>query len=68
MTDLQIEGTKPLHWRGRIPASKWIGAALSAEQTESFDREHLVLLNQIDPAKFFIRHRIRIHIFEPKGS
>jgi hypothetical protein len=36
-------------WRGRIRASKWIGAALSAEQTESFDREHQVLLNRIAP-------------------
>jgi hypothetical protein len=27
-------------WRGRIRASKWIGAALPAEKVAAFDREH----------------------------
>ena len=55
-------------WRGRMRASKWIGAALSPEQTEAFDREHKALLERIAPAQFNIRHRIRIQIFELKRS
>ena len=51
-------------WRGRIRACRWIGAALSGKQTEAFDREHAVLLEQIAPAKFVIPHRITMRIFE----
>lgn len=52
-------------WRGRIRACRWVGPALSAEQTEAFDREHAVLLERIAPARFSIPHRITIRIFEP---
>ena len=55
-------------WRGRIRACRWIGAALTSEQTEAFDREHQALLERIAPAKFSISHRMRIHIFQPKRS
>ena len=55
-------------WRGRIRACKWIGAALSAEATERFDREHRELLERIAPAQFNICHRVRIQIFEVKQS
>ncbi|HLX95897.1 MAG TPA: class I SAM-dependent methyltransferase, partial [Verrucomicrobiae bacterium] len=55
-------------WRGRIRACKWIGAALSPEQTEAFDREHQILLEGIAPVQFDIRHRIRIQIFQLKQS
>ena len=53
-------------WRGRIRASKWIGAALTPEQTVAFDREHQALLNRIAPPAFSIRHRIRLQLFQPK--
>jgi hypothetical protein len=55
-------------WRGRIRAYRWIGAALTAEQTEAFDREHQALLERIASGKFGIPHRIRIQIFQPKRS
>jgi SAM-dependent methyltransferase len=55
-------------WRGRLRASKWIGAALSKGQIEAFDHEHKALLERIAPAKFRIRHRIRIQIFEPQKA
>ena len=55
-------------WRGRMRATKWIGAALPARQTAAFDREHQELLERIAPAQFSIRHRIRIQIFEPNPS
>ena len=57
-----------ISWRGRIRACRWIGAALTAAQTEAFDREHQALLERIAPPKFGIPHRIRIQIFQPKRS
>jgi SAM-dependent methyltransferase len=50
-------------WRGRIRACRWIGAALTREQTEAFDGEHAALLEQIAPARFDIPHRITIRVF-----
>jgi SAM-dependent methyltransferase len=51
-------------WRGRIRASKWIGAALDAEATAAFDREHALALEAWEePLR--IPHAIRIHLFEP---
>lgn len=54
-------------WRGRIRASKWIGASLSKEKTDAFDREHQALLERIAPVKFVIPHQVRIQIFELKN-
>jgi len=54
-------------WRGRMRATKWIGAALPAPQLEAFDREHTNLLDQIAPENFKIRHQIRIQILEPEN-
>jgi SAM-dependent methyltransferase len=51
-------------WRGRIRASKWIGAALPAPQVEVFDQEHHRLL-EAEPEVLEIQHRIRLQIFEP---
>ena len=53
-------------WRGRLRASRYIGATLSPDQTAAFDRAHQELLDRIAPDQFNIRHRIRIQIFEPK--
>ncbi|HTV43435.1 MAG TPA: class I SAM-dependent methyltransferase [Candidatus Sulfotelmatobacter sp.] len=50
-------------WRGRIRACRWIGPALTREQTEAFDREHAALLERIAPARFAIPHKITIRIF-----
>jgi SAM-dependent methyltransferase len=52
-------------WRGRIRACRGIGATLSAQQIEAFDREHEVLLNTIAPESFSVLHWIDAHIFEP---
>ncbi|HEX9078199.1 MAG TPA: class I SAM-dependent methyltransferase [Desulfuromonadaceae bacterium] len=51
-------------WRGRIRASKWIGAALPREEADSFDRELAGILERIAPERFEIAHNIRIRIFE----
>ena len=53
-------------WRGRIRASRGIGASLPAGEVERFDREHAALLERAAPENFSILHRIDMHFFEPK--
>jgi len=52
-------------WRGRIRACRGIGATLSPEQVESFDRDHDALLQRIAPEHFSVLHRIDAHILRP---
>jgi len=54
-------------WRGRIRASKWIGAALDAREVESFDLEHDALLRALAPERFPIPHRITLHVLDAKA-
>lgn len=54
-------------WRGRIRASRGVGAILSREKTEEFDGELEKLLDQIGQDHFDIRHRITFYIFELKS-
>ena len=64
----EYEATLPFNresWRGRMRATKWIGAALPPEQVSAFDRDHAQLLERIAPPQFEIWHRIRIQIFAP---
>jgi len=55
-------------WRGRIRASRGIGALLSREKTEEFDREHKKLLDDIGKDRFDITHRITFYIFQLKSN
>lgn len=49
-------------WRGRIRACRGIGAALSSEAVEKFDKEHAALLDFITTNEFNITHRIDAHL------
>jgi SAM-dependent methyltransferase len=54
---------EPIHftrdtWRGRIRASRGVGAALSAGEVERFDEEHGRLLKDIAGERFTVLHRI----------
>ncbi len=49
-------------WRGRIRASRGIGASLSDEQVAAFDAEHDALLRDMAGDEFTILHRIDAHI------
>ena len=49
-------------WRGRIRASRGVGASLSPAQVEAFDNEHAALLDTIAPQSFVIKHRIDAHV------
>lgn len=53
-------------WRGRIRASKWIGAALPSDRVEAFDRELDAALEAYGDGPFAIPHRITLSVFEPK--
>jgi 2-polyprenyl-3-methyl-5-hydroxy-6-metoxy-1,4-benzoquinol methylase len=54
-------------WRGRIRASRNVGAILSREKTEEFDQELQKLLDAIGQDHFDIKHRITFYIFELKS-
>jgi ubiquinone/menaquinone biosynthesis C-methylase UbiE len=54
-------------WRGRIRASRGVGALLSPEKTEEFDQELQKLLDDIGEDYFDIEHRITFYIFELKS-
>lgn len=50
-------------WRGRIRASRGVGAALPPSEVEVFDAEHEVLLKTLVKDPFAVLHRIDAHIF-----
>jgi SAM-dependent methyltransferase len=50
-------------WRGRIRASKWIGAVLPPDQVKAFDQEHQALLDK-EPEELHLVHRIKLEIFQ----
>jgi hypothetical protein len=53
-------------WRGRIRACRGIGASLSAEDGERFDREHAALLQEIAAETFTVLHQIWLQVYEPR--
>ena len=55
-------------WRGRIRACRGVGATLSDDQIEAFDREHDALLRTITDGNFSVLHRIDAHLLRPGPS
>lgn len=53
-------------WRGRIRASRGIGASLAPDQIKSFDGELEALLKKITNETFAVKHRIDIHVMRAK--
>lgn len=53
-------------WAGRIRACRGVGATMTPEEVERFDKAHQALLSQIAPESFLILHRIDAHIFRFK--
>lgn len=51
-------------WRGRMRACRGVGATLTPDEVERFDREHAALLEEIAYPEFAIVHRIDAHVFE----
>jgi SAM-dependent methyltransferase len=53
-------------WRGRMRACRGVGATLSAEEIERYDREHAALLEGLVPERFTVLHRLDAHVLLPK--
>ena len=53
--DLKVSFTKE-SWHGRMKASRGVGASLSDEELDKWDREHRKLLNRIAPDQFEVLH------------
>ena len=53
-------------WRGRIRACRGVGASMTPEQVEVFDREHASLLACTVPEEFSVLHWIHAHILVPR--
>lgn len=54
-------------WRGRIRASRGIGASLSTEEVQTFDTAHQALLTKIVSESFTILHQITLEVYMLKG-
>lgn len=50
-------------WRGRMRAHRAIGAELSQDEVQAFDRDLTFLLENEFPEQFTVLHRIDAHIF-----
>ena len=53
-------------WNGRIKACRGIGASLSEDMIEKFDREHRNLLQEIAPEEFEILHYAALTVLRKK--
>lgn len=51
-------------WRGRMRAHRGVGASLTPEEVEAFDRDLDELLRSSTPEGFTVVHRIDAHAFE----
>jgi len=49
-------------WRGRVRASRGVGASLTPDEVDAFDQEHAALLATIAPPEFTVTHRVGAHI------
>ena len=60
--DVHVPFTKE-NWRGRVRASRGIGASLTEDEVNKFDKEHQALLDSITEDAFSIMHRVDVNIF-----
>jgi SAM-dependent methyltransferase len=61
--DLNIPFTRE-SWRGRIRATRGIGASLPPQQIARFDAEHETLLAGLAPATFAVKHRLEAQVLQ----
>ena len=64
--DLKVPFTKET-WHGRIKASRGIGASLSADELQKWDREHRDMLDRTAPEEFEVLHYAAITVMKKKG-
>lgn len=63
--DLKVPFTRE-SWNGRMKACRGIGASLSPDQVQAFEKEHLRLLEQIAPETFEIQHYVAMTVLQVK--
>ena len=61
--DVEVPFTRE-SWRGRMRASRGIGATLTPPEVLRFDTQHAELLAGLTPEHFTVRHRVDWHLFE----
>ena len=61
--DLSVEFTRET-WHGRMKACRGVGASLSPDELEKWEREHIELLNSIAPETFEVRHYAAIAVMK----
>jgi SAM-dependent methyltransferase len=55
-------------WRGRLRASRAVGATLAPDEVAAFDRAHDALLRATVPERFTVLHRIDAHVLRPLAA
>lgn len=65
MFDIDVPFTRE-SWAGRMRACRGVGASLSAEDVQLFDKEHKELLSNIAPENFTIIHGCMITVLKKK--
>lgn len=55
-------------WNGRMKACRGVGASLSPAEIEEWEAEHKMLLEDIAPEEFFVKHYAALLELKPKNS
>jgi len=63
--DVKIPFTRET-WNGRMKACRGIGASLSKEELQKWEKEHKKMLEEMAPEKFEIQHYIALSELKPK--
>lgn len=63
--DVMIPFTRE-SWHGRMKACRGVGASLSGEELENWEREHIALLERIAPAEFEVLHYAALALLKKK--
>lgn len=64
--DIMVPFTKET-WHGRMRACRGVGASLSKEELERWDKEHRDLLEQIVPETFEVLHYAALTVLKKKS-
>ena len=64
--DVDIPFTRE-SWHGRMKACRGVGASLSPEELERWDKEHRELLENIAPASFDVKHYAALAVLRKKA-
>ena len=63
--DLPVHFTRG-SWNGRMKACRGVGASLTPEETDAWEREHMEMLERTAPAEFDILHHAAMAVLKEK--